>query len=436
MKIAIIGTGIAGNVIAHHLHEKHDISVFEKNSHIGGHTHTHSIEDVDGKTHNIDTGFIVLNDRTYPHFNALLQELDIAINPTEMSFSVKCDQSGLEYNGNNLNTLFAQRSNIISPRFYRMIADILRFNKQATALVCEQQDFDSAITLGSFLSEHGYSDIFIEKYIVPMGAAIWSTRPEDMFRFPAAFFFRFFHNHGLLTVDDRPQWYVVEGGSRAYVDRLTAPFTDRIRTDCPVRGIRRDATGVTIDTDGGSEHFDYVFIASHSDEALAMLDKPSQTETETLSAIEYQRNEAVLHTDESLLPERKLAWAAWNYHLQGQNDHGPNDGRNKDVTLTYDMNILQGHESSQTFCVSLNDTSNIDEDKVIKKMVYHHPVFTPDGIRAQSNHRLINGTNRTYYCGAYWRNGFHEDGVVSALVALEHFEEDMKNEQLPLRRAG
>jgi predicted NAD/FAD-binding protein len=429
MKIAIIGSGIAGNVIAHHLNKTHDITVFEKNSHIGGHTHTHSVQDKDGISHNIDTGFIVLNDRTYPNFNALLSELDIAINKTEMSFSVKCDRTGLEYNGNNIDTLFAQRRNLVNPVFYRLIMDILRFNRQATDAVVNETLNDQTISLGQYLESNRYSDIFINKYIIPMGAAIWSTRLDDMLAFPALFFFRFFHNHGLLTVNNRPQWYVIDNGSRQYVDKLVKPFADKVRTNCPVSEISRDANGVTLKGETfGTEHFDYVFIASHSDQALAMLADATPDEQKTLSAIEYQANQAVLHTDAGVLPKRKKAWASWNYHITNQ--------ENKDVCLTYNMNILQGIESSETFCVSLNDTGNIREDKIIKTVSYEHPIFSIESIAAQQQHRAINGTRNTYYCGAYWRNGFHEDGVVSALTALEHFQQDMDNEQLSLRRAS
>jgi len=426
MKIAIIGSGIAGNVAAYHLNKEHDITLFEQNSHIGGHTHTHSISDATGEL-NIDTGFIVLNDRTYPNFIKLLDELDVDIQKSEMSFSVKCEHSGLEYNGNNLNTLFAQRSNLFSPTFYRMISDILRFNREAAEFI---NNTGSDQSLGDFLHNGNYSEIFINKYIVPMGAAIWSTNPEDMFNFPARFFFKFFLNHGLLSVNDRPQWYVIKGGSNNYVKKLIKSFKDRIRTKCPVDKIIRYDDHVEIHTQRhGVERFDYVFIASHSDQALTMLQNPSAQERSTLAAIQYQKNEAVLHTDKSLLPIRENAWASWNYHI-------PKDARSN-VALTYNMNILQGLDSDSTYCVTLNYTDQIDEGKILKTIEYHHPVFTPESIIAQNNHRLINGTGRTYYCGAYWRNGFHEDGVVSALNAISHFKQDISHAQkLSLRWAS
>jgi predicted NAD/FAD-binding protein len=426
MKIAIIGSGIAGNVAAYNLNREHDITVFEQNSHIGGHTHTHTIND-DESYLNIDTGFIVLNDRTYPNFIKLLKELDVDIQETEMSFSVKCEPTGLEYNGNNLDTLFAQRSNIIRPRFYRMISDILRFNREASSYA---EDSDSAKSLGEFLEHGEYSEIFINKYIIPMGAAIWSSSPDDMFDFPARFFFRFFSNHGLLSVNNRPQWYVIKGGSNSYVKKLVKGFNDKIRTQCPVDKIVRYDDHVEIHSKQyGIERYDYVFIASHSDQALNMLQSPSDDETATLSAIRYQKNEAVLHTDDSLLPKRKKAWASWNYHI-------PESGQSN-VALTYNMNILQGLKSDNTYCVTLNYTDKINSNKILKTIEYHHPIFTPESIMAQDNHRLINGTGRTYYCGAYWRNGFHEDGVVSALNALSHFEQDLSyEEKLSLRRAS
>lgn len=426
MKIAIIGSGIAGNVAAYHLNKEHEITVFEQNNHVGGHTHTHNIVDTAEKSLNIDTGFIVLNDRTYPNFIALLNELEVDIQKTEMSFSVKCEQSGLEYNGNNIDTLFAQRRNLLNPKFYRMISDILRFNREAEQYALNET---GDISLGDYLQSNGYSDIFINKYIVPMGAAIWSTCPDDMFKFPALFFFRFFLNHGLLSVNNRPQWYVIKNGSKSYVEKLTAGFKHRIRTDCPVKSILRFDDHVDIVTDKyGSERFDYVFIAAHSDQALNMLYQPSADESRTLSAIRYQENEAVLHTDDSLLPKRKKAWASWNYHIPSNTQ--------EDVALTYDMNILQGLKADKTYCVTLNYTSHIDPEKIVKVITYHHPIFTADSVQAQNNHRLLNGTGRTYYCGAYWRNGFHEDGVVSALNALKHFEQDIKDEELHLRWAS
>ena len=336
MKIAIVGAGISGNVAAWHLHRAgHDIALFEAGSHTGGHTHTH---DIDGLA--IDTGFIVFNDRTYPNFVALLDELGIASQPSDMSFSVKNEASGLEYNGTRIATLFAQRRNLVRPSFYRMLADIIRFNREAPRLL----HTPGSPTLGEYLERARYSAEFIDDYLVPMSAAIWSTDPERMFDFPARFMVRFLANHGMLSIDDRPQWRVIQGGSARYVESLVEPFRHRIRLNTPVRSVRRSATGVLVD----GEHFDYAFIACHSDQALAVLADPSPAEREVLGAIRYQENEAVLHTDTTLLPRRRRAWAAWNYHVR--------PGRRGPVALTYNMNILQSLATQKTYCVTLNRT--------------------------------------------------------------------------------
>ena len=421
MKIAIVGTGIAGNVAAHYLNKDHDICVFESADYVGGHTHTHRIE-IDNETHNIDTGFIVFNERTYPNFIRLLRELNVDYQNSDMSFSVQCENTGLEYNGSTLNQLFAQRRNFFRPSFYRMIKDILRFNKESLELLEDSQD---KISLGDYLAANGYSRQFIHHYIIPMGAAIWSTDHDSMFSFPARFFVQFFHNHGMLSVDERPQWHVIKNGSAEYVKPLIAEHKDKIMLSSPVENIRRVGEKVYIKAIGRQEQaFDYVFIASHSDEALAMLEQPTEIEREVLSAIPYTLNEAVLHTDERLLPKRKLAWAAWNYHLLRE--------KKESVALTYNMNTLQSLESQNTFCVTLNNSDVIDESKIIKRMQYMHPFFTLDGVKAQQRHSEINGTNRTFYCGAYWRYGFHEDGVVSALAALSDFNREINNEQQDL----
>jgi predicted NAD/FAD-binding protein len=416
MKIAIIGSGIAGNTVAWHLHRQHDITVFEAGSHIGGHTHTHEIEH-EGRRYDVDTGFIVFNDRTYPNFIALLDELGVAWQPSHMSFSVRCEKSGLEYNGTTLNSLFAQRRNLLKPAFYRMIRDILRFNRESLELL-ENAD---EIRLGEYLQRQRYGREFIDYYIMPMGAAIWSTAPQQMMDFPARFLVRFFHHHGMLTIDDRPQWRVIEGGSRRYVEALTAGFRDRIRLNTPITQVRRLKQSVCVIPVGGAEEaFDWVFFACHSDQALAMLGDASAQEREILGAIPYQENTVVLHSDRRLMPQRKLAWAAWNYHVPQQTSER--------VAVTYDMNILQGLQSSEPLLVTLNHTHEIDSSKVIKRLTYHHPLYNREGAAAQARHHEISGVNRTAYCGAYWRNGFHEDGVVSALAALRHFTEAMHDE--------
>jgi predicted NAD/FAD-binding protein len=424
MKIAVIGTGISGNVAAYHLNKQHDITVFEANDYVGGHTHTHDVE-WGGGHYAVDTGFIVFNEKTYPNFIALLDELGVASRPTTMSFSVKSEPSGIEYNGHSLNTLFAQRSNLLNLSFHRMIRDILRFNREAPISL---QNGDAEIGLGEFLRKGGYSQMFIDHYIIPMGAAIWSTDPEQMQEFPARFFIRFFHNHGLLSVTDRPQWHVIQGGSREYVKPLIRSFEDRIRLKSSIEWVRRLPTHVEVKpVNGPVEQFDQVFIATHSDQALAMLADATKAEQEVLGAIRYQQNEAVLHTDHAILPRRKLAWASWNYHLLAE----PQER----VALTYNMNILQGLDAPVQFCVTLNNSSAIHRRSIIERITYEHPVYTPDSVAAQQRQQEINGINRTYYCGAYWRNGFHEDGVVSALNALTHFDET-NHEELYLRRAG
>ena len=411
MKIAIIGSGIAGNTLAHYLHQKHDITVFEANSHIGGHTHTHDIEAFD-KNYAIDTGFIVFNDRTYPNFIQLLDSLNVAWQPSQMSFSVRNEATGLEYNGTSLNSLFAQRRNLFKPKFYGMIRDILRFNKESVALL----ESNDEIKLGDYLAKNGYKPAFINEYIVPMGAAIWSTDAAKMLDFPARFLVRFFHHHGMLTVNNRPQWRTITGGSAKYVEKLSAAYKHKIRLNTPIVSVKRSADCVKIKPKNGDEEtFDYVFFACHSDEAMKILgDDIAALERDILGAIPYQENTVYLHHDVSLLPKRKLAWAAWNYHVTKE----PSDK----VLVTYNMNILQNISSPQPILVTLNHTDFINPAKVIKRLKYTHPVFTIAGAAAQARHAEISGHNRTSYAGAYWRNGFHEDGVMSAQAALKHFE--------------
>jgi predicted NAD/FAD-binding protein len=423
MKIAVVGTGIAGNVVANRLARTHEITVYEAAGHIGGHTNTIDIE-LGGRRWAVDMGFIVYNDVTYPNFVSLLDELGVDSQPSAMSFSVSSRRDGLEYNGASLNTVFAQRRNLLRPSFYRMLLDILRFNRHAPALL---EDGRQPLSLGEYLDANGYSRQFMEHYILPMGAAIWSATPEGMRRMPAEFFIRFFHNHGLLSVTGRPQWRVIKGGSRSYVERLVASHRDRIRLNAGVQWIRRHPEYIELKAEGAEpERYDRVFLACHSDQALRLLADPTPQEREALGAILYQTNEAVLHTDVSLMPRRKRAWAAWNYHMPV--DSEANDGR---VTLTYNMNILQDLDAPVEFCVTLNNAAAIDPGKIIRTMEYDHPVFTPGAVAAQRHHRRINGARRTYYCGAYWRYGFHEDGVVSALTALEHFQEDLPEAGLP-----
>lgn len=425
MKIAVIGTGIAGNVVAHRLAREHEVTVFEAEDRIGGHTNTVDVE-LAGHRYAIDTGFIVFNNRTYPNFIALLDELGVASQSSDMSFSVQNERTGLEYNGTNLNALFAQRRNLLRPSFYGMLREILRFNKEAPELL---QPEAPDLTLGQFLELGGYSSMFIDNYIIPMGAAIWSAVPGVMQQMPAAFFVRFFENHGLLTVNDHPTWRVIKGGSHRYVEKLVAGHRDRIRLNAPVERVRRLPTHVYVKVRGAEpERFDHVFMACHSDQALAMLEDPTPQEREVLGAVDYQHNEAVLHTDARLMPQRRLAWAAWNYHiLREATDR---------AALTYNMNILQSLDSPTQFCVTLNNTAAIDPSTIIRRIDYAHPVFTPGAVAAQRRQGEINGPRRTYYCGAYWRYGFHEDGVVSALNAMEHFEVWRRHEQRDIRRAG
>ncbi|TVR64263.1 MAG: FAD-dependent oxidoreductase [Candidatus Competibacteraceae bacterium] len=407
MNIAIIGTGISGLTAAWHLHREHRLTIFEANDYIGGHTNTVEAE-FWGKTYAVDTGFIVYNDWTYPNFIELLAQLGVASQPTLMSFSVRCERTGLEYNGQDLNTLFAQRFNLFRPSFHRMLRDILRFNREAPALL----EGDCEISLNDYLREQRYGREFIEQYIIPMAAAIWSAEPGLMGEMPARFFVQFFKNHGLLSVSQRPQWRVIQGGSRNYVGPLTAPFRDRIRLNCPVEWIRRQPHHVQVKTRHGPvERFDEVVIATHSDQALRLLADPAPREREILGAIPYQENEAVLHTDTRLLPRRKRAWAAWNYHLAAQPQTR--------VAVTYNMNILQNLDAPVTFCVTLNPSEAIDPARILYRTTYHHPVFTDAGVRAQARRNEISGINRTWYCGAYWSYGFHEDGVNSGLAVAD-----------------
>lgn len=409
-RIAIIGSGISGLVCAHLLRQTHDVTIFEANDYVGGHTHTVSVA-LDGESYDIDTGFIVFNDRNYPNFRALLDSIDVGSVPTTMSFSVHCERSGLEYNGSSLNGLFAQRRNLLRPSFHRMIKDILRFNREAPEFL---DDVADEMTVGQFIRERGYGREFAGSYLLPMGAAIWSCPMEAFEQFPIRFIIEFYSNHGLLQIRDRPVWHVVEGGSKQYVERLTAPFRDRIRLNCPVVKVARDDDGVTISPRGlPPERFDEVIFACHSDQALQMLSDADQRERSVLEAFPYGQNTAILHTDTAVLPDRRRAWASWNYRLKKQPTDRP--------AVTYNMNILQHIRSQHTFCVTLNDEQQIRPDTVLGRFQYAHPVFTTARAAAQRRHAEVIRGRRASFCGAYWGNGFHEDGVNSAIAVCRAF---------------
>jgi uncharacterized protein len=411
MRIAIVGAGISGLTVAHLLHSEHKIVVYEAGAYAGGHANTIRV-DTEYETHHVDTGFIVMNDRNYPNFTRLLKHLRVATQPTNMSFSVKDEDEDFEYCGTPRG-LFCQPRNLASVRFQRMIADLLRFNRALRGLLAREEVSEES--LGEFLSRGRFSRAFVERLIVPQVSAVWSADPREMSSFPVRFLAEFFANHGMLGFRDRPQWATVVGGSARYVDALTAPFREHIRLNAPVHSISRTDEHVEISGRGAeAERYDQVVIATHSDQALAMLRDPSGHEREILGAIPYQRNEAVLHTDSSLLPRRRGARAAWNFHLLRE--------PKPQSTVTYYMNHLQRLRTDRDFCVTLNRTEAIDPAKIIRTIDYAHPVYTPAGVAAQARHETISGLHsRTHYCGAYWGWGFHEDGVCSALRACEPF---------------
>ncbi|CAM3513448.1 NAD(P)/FAD-dependent oxidoreductase [Halomonas lysinitropha] len=426
-RIAVIGSGIGGMAAAWYLSSHHEVTLFEAADRLGGHTATVDVE-LEGEQYAIDTGFIVFNDWTYPHFQRLLARLGVASQPTEMSFSVHETARDFEYNGHTLGSLFAQRRNLLRPSFHRLLRDILCFNREASQALDDGQ-LDPAMRLGAWLDANGFGDAFQHQYLLPMGAAIWSASIRDLRDFPLLFFVRFFRHHGLLSINDRPQWHTLVGGSRSYIPALTAPYADRIHLSTPVLGIRRHADRVEIRTASGIQAFDQVVLACHADQALAMLDDPGGAEREVLGALPYADNEVVLHTDTRLLPRRRRAWASWNYRLDGRGD----DAR---VSVTYDMNILQRLTAPHTFCVTLNDSATIDPGKVLGRFTYAHPQFTLAGQAAQARHGEISGPeHRTHYCGAYWRNGFHEDGVWSALRVAQAMgcdEDDVRDTSITL----
>ena len=410
MRIAVIGTGIAGMTSAYLLSEDHEIVVFEANDYVGGHTNTQDVS-FNGHQYAVDTGFIVFNEKTYPNFVKLMKRLGVEWQNSLMSFSVQCEKSGLEFSPSSLNSLFIQRRNLLRPSFYRMLRDVMRFKKDSEALL---QSDDYELTLFDFLTEKSYSQAFIEHFIIPMGEAVWSADPVKFNQFPAHYFAQFFKNHGFLNIKDQPQWLTVKGRSRQYLKPITQAYADQIRVNCPVETIRRNPDGVEVTPrNQAAEKFDQVVIATHSDQALAILADPTDSEKNILGDIPYQPNHAVLHSDESLLPSKKAAWASWNYHIPKEDI-----GR---VAVTYDMNILQSIGAPEELCVSLNLSRAINPDKIHREMNYHHPVYDPDSLAARKSHSEINGINRTYFAGAYWGYGFHEDGVNSALEVCKHF---------------
>lgn len=423
-QVAVVGTGISGLVAARLIDQSHSVTVFEASARVGGHTNTVDVE-VGGDRHAVDSGFIVYNEVTYPLFTRLLALLGIETQESDMSFSVTCERTGVEYATRSLGALFAQRRNLVRPSFYRMLGDILRFQREARAVL----DDDGEPTLADLVEAQRYSRVFVDRFLVPMGAAIWSASPQRLLQFPARTFVRFFWNHGLLALDGEGRWRVVRGGSRRYVDSLIAPLRSRIRVSTPVAGIRRHERGVEVRTgEGRRERFDDVVLACHSDEALRLLEDPTEAERRVLGGIPYQRNEVALHTDARLMPSRRAAWASWNYRIPA---------RAQDcVAVTYDMNRLQRIESHEPLLVTLNCTERIEPRRVLATFGYDHPVFSVGAIRAQTERAAIDGVRNTHYCGAYWGHGFHEDGVASALAVARRFGEGLDTWRLVYTKAA
>ncbi len=406
MRIAIIGSGVSGLVTAHLLRGRHDVVLYESEERPGGHCHTHRIE-LPELTCDVDTGFLVYNQRTYPLFSRLLDELGVASKSSDMSFSVADQRTGLEWRGTSFSTVFAQRRNLVRPDFLRMLTDVARFNRLARGLLAEPPP--DSVTLEEVLAPHRWSAGFREWYLIPLGSSIWSADPSTFTQIPAATFARFFERHGLLHVRHQPRWRTVEGGSQRYVDAVLGPLRTegRLRLGTPVSKVRREPAGVEVVSESGVDTYDHVILATHSDQALALLSDPDRGERETLEALRYQSNRAVLHTDASLLPAEPRAWASWNYHRL--------EGEQNEATLTYYLNRLQGIDSTTPVLVTLNHDEAIDPGKVLARMEYAHPVLDPAAARAKGHHGEINGRRRTWFVGAYWADGFHEDGVRSAV---------------------
>jgi uncharacterized protein len=403
MKIAVVGSGIAGLGAAWLLSRQHEVVLFEAGERLGGHTHTHTVEQ-DGRSYAIDSGFIVFNALNYPLLCRMFDTLGVASKPTTMSFSVQHAASGLEYNAGTLNGLFCQRRNLLSPRFIGMVREIMRFYREAPALL---DGDDVGPTLGDYLQQHRYSRMFIDQHLVPMASALWSSPSHTIMQFPARYLVRFMANHRMLQVDGRPAWRVVSGGSSSYIDALVAVWSVKVRVGCAVRRLRRDDAGVQVDSAAGSERFDQVVLACHSDDALALLDDPSDAEREILGAMTFQSNDTVLHTDARVLPRSRRAWAAWNAYIPAAEGDA--------CTVSYCMNLLQSVDSPRPFVVSLNRSADIDPAQILARMHYRHPVYTPASVAAQRRRAEISGQRHTWFAGAYWGWGFHEDGLRSAV---------------------
>jgi predicted NAD/FAD-binding protein len=404
VKIAIVGSGVSGLVCAHRLHRRHDVTLFEADARVGGHVNTVRV----GPGIAVDTGFIVYNERTYPGFTQLLAELGVETQPSEMSFGVRCDRSGVEWASRGLASVFADPRNLARPRFLRMLRDLARFQREARALLGAPEE---KLSLGELLAGGGYGRELVDHCVVPMGAAIWSAAPERFLDFPAVHFARFFENHGLLSLRGGLPWRVIRGGSARYVEKLVAPLRDRISTGAKVTAVQRRPGGVDVLVAGRARRFDRVILAVHSDQALALLDPATEAERRVLSAVRYQPNEAVLHTDARVMPRRRRAWASWNYRV-------PREPGSR-VQVTYHMNRLQSLDAPQDFFVTLNDDGVIEPQRVLRRIAYEHPIFDADAIAAQRRHADLDGRGGVHFAGAWWGWGFHEDGVRSALTVCD-----------------
>ena len=412
MRIAVIGGGVSGCVAARLLSSKHDVELFEARHYVGGHANTVDVE-IGDRSYPVDTGFMVYNEKTYPNFCRMLEILQVPSQPSDMSFSVRCDRSGWEYQGSSLNGLFAQRRNALSPRFLRMLFDIAKFNRAGMRSASGNELTDGR-SVAEFLQQVGVSQKFVEQYLIPMAAAIWSSQPRAILDFPAEFMIGFFANHGLMQIRDRPQWRTISGGSRVYLQRLLGPLRQRVRSNTPVEAVTRTSRDVQLSVAGHQLHFDHVVFACHADQALRLLSDATGRERQVLSAFPYQANEAVLHTDVRLLPKRRRAWASWNYHIGEDHPQG--------ASVTYDLSRLQNHDSPSPILLTLNATSQVDPHQILRTFTYHHPAYSAESIAAQAAFDTISGSGRLHFCGAYWGYGFHEDGVNSALAVTRHFD--------------